>query len=144
MKFGSRLIVPALTALFCLETSSVVSDASASPHTDYMLKCMGCHGPQGTEVPNKVPPLKGHIARFLSAEGGRAYLVQVPGTRQTSLSDGAVAELLNWLIVNFDAEHMPPHFTPYTEAEVARLRDHSLQDVAAERLRLLKAMSPTP
>lgn len=114
--------------------------ASASPHTDYMLRCMGCHLPDGAETPGKVPPLKGHVAKFLAAEGGRAYLVQVPGTRQSALSNAAVADLLNWLVRNFDAADVPADFIPYTESEVAQLRTRRLPDVAAERARLLKSI----
>lgn len=127
-----------LTLLFCLS----VQTGSASPRTDYMLRCMGCHLPDGAETPGKVPPLKDHVARFLSAEGGRAYLVQVPGTRQSSLSDAAVADLLNWLVRHFDADHVPATFMPYSEAEVAALRRHRLADVAAERARLLDSLPP--
>lgn len=127
-----------LALLFCLSAET----GFASPRTDYMLRCMGCHLPDGAETPDKVPPLKDHVARFLSAEGGRAYLVQVPGTRQSSLSDGAVADLLNWLVTHFDAAHVPATFMPYTEAEVTALRRHRLPDVAAERARLLDSLPP--
>mgnify|MGYP003611148359 CR=1 FL=1 len=127
-----RLIVPLVAAL-ALSTA-----ATASPRTDYMLRCMGCHLPDGAETPGKVPPLKGHVAKFLAAEGGRAYLVQVPGTRQSALSNAAVADLLNWLVRNFDAEDVPADFIPYTESEVTQLRSHRLSDVAAERVRLLR------
>lgn len=130
----------AALALFIFCLSSQVG--FASPRTDYMLRCMGCHLPDGAETPGKVPPLKDHVARFLSAEGGRAYLVQVPGTRQSSLSDGAVADLLNWLVRHFDAAHVPATFMPYTEAEVTALRSHRLPDVAAERARLIESLPP--
>lgn len=126
----------ALAFLLCLGASA----ALASPRTDYMLRCMGCHLPDGAETPGKVPPLKDHVARFLSVEGGRAYLVQVPGTRQSVLSDKAVADLLNWLVTHFDAAHMPEGFTPYSEAEVRELRAHHLRDAAAERARLIERM----
>ena len=114
--------------------------ALASPRVDYMLHCMGCHTPDGSETPGKVPPLKGHVARFLAAEGGRAYLVEVPGTRQSALSNAAVADLLNWLVTHFDAEHVPQDFKPYTEAEVAGLRRQRIPDVMAERARLMREM----
>ncbi|MEN6542124.1 hypothetical protein [Parvibaculum sp.] len=129
-----RLIIP-LAAALALGTA-----ATASPRTDYMLRCMGCHLPDGAETPGKVPPLKGHVAKFLAADGGRAYLVQVPGTRQSALSNAAVADLLNWLVRNFDAADVPADFVPYTEAEIAQLRPHRLPDVAAERARLLKSI----
>ena len=116
--------------------------AMADPQTDYMLKCMGCHGPDGAEVVGKVPALKGHVARFLSVPGGRDFLVQVPGTRQSPLDDASVAALLNWLVKHFDAEHMPENFTPYTTEEVTELRRHKPAHVNEEREKLVDMMEP--
>lgn len=131
---GLRLCVIALSIV------AWTTAASASPRTDYMLKCMGCHGPEGAEVVGKVPPLKDSVARFLNVEGGRAYLVKVPGTRQTPLSDERVAKMLNWLLPHFDAQHMPKDFTPYTGDEVKALRAEPLADVMATRAQLIKAL----
>lgn len=115
--------------------------ASANPSIDYKLKCMGCHGPDGAEVVGKVPALKGNVARFLGAEGGRDYLVQVPGSRQSPLSDKALADLLNWLLPHFDTAHMPDDFTPYTEAEVKAARKGRLDNVSATREALLGVLA---
>ncbi len=113
---------------------------AASPHTDYMLKCMGCHGPDGEAVTGKVPPLKGNVAKFLNVDGGRAFLVQVPGTRQSPLKDKAVADLLNWLVVHFDKDNVPADFTPYTETEVKELRRHRIGNVVTTRASLMQAV----
>lgn len=102
---------------------------------------MGCHGPDGKEVIGKVPALKNNVARFLSVEGGRSYLVQVPGARQSPLSDEALAQLLNWLGPRFDAEDMPENFSPYTGAEVHSLRQTRLKDVSAIRARLMAMLA---
>ncbi|MGV8995763.1 MAG: c-type cytochrome [Parvibaculaceae bacterium] len=116
---------------------SLAGAAHADPQTDYMLKCMGCHGPDGAEVVGKVPALKDNVARFLSVEGGRAYIVQVPGARQSPLPDAAMAELLNWLGPRFDTAHMPKDFAPYSADEVHELRKTRLTDVSAIRARLI-------
>ena len=76
----------------------------------------------------------------VNVEGGRAYLVKVPGTRQTPLSDERVAKMLNWLLPHFDAAHMPKDFTPYTGDEVKALRAEPLADVMATRAQLIKAL----
>lgn len=115
--------------------------AQADPQTDYMLKCMGCHGPDGAEVAGKVPALKDNVARFFNTDGGRAYIVQVPGARQSTLSDQDLAVLLNWLGPRFDARHMPADFVPYTEAEVRTLRQTRLSDVEATRAGLMAALA---
>ncbi len=126
--------------LFSLIGFVASTGALATPHNDYMLKCMGCHGPDGAAVVGKVPPLKDHVARFLGVEGGRAFLVQVPGARQTPLNDKAVADLLNWLVVHFDSAHVPTDFVPYTEDEVKTLRAHRIGNVVTTRAELMRAI----
>tara|TARA_R110000868_G_scaffold3471_3_gene22274 strand:- start:6343 stop:6759 length:417 start_codon:yes stop_codon:yes gene_type:complete len=127
-------------ALIIALLAGMNTGAQATPHNDYMLKCMGCHGPEGAAVTGKVPPLKDHVARFLGVEGGRAFLVQVPGARQTPLNDKAVADLLNWLVVHFDAAHVPADFVPYTEQEVKTLRAHRIGNVVTTRADLMQAL----
>ena len=60
---------------------------AAGPEVDYALHCMGCHRQDGGGTEGKVPALKGSMGRFLSVPGGREFLVQVPGTSQSALSD---------------------------------------------------------
>ena len=111
---------------------------AAPPEIDYMLHCMGCHVADGTGAPDKVPSLRGYMARFLSLAEGRRYLVSIPGVTQTSLSDADVAALTNWMLARFDPEHLPEDFTPYTAEEVARYRREPLTEVSATRERLVE------
>lgn len=134
----------ALAGLAALALLAGAASAGASPRTDYMLKCMGCHGPDGAAVVGKVPALKDSVAQFLSVDGGRAYLVQVPGSRQSPLSDTAVADLLNWLLPHFDAAHMPADFQPFTGEEVTGLRAHRIPNVKTERARLIDEIDALP
>lgn len=106
---------------------------------NYTLHCMGCHKSDGSGQGHIVPSFRGNIGRFLSTPGGRDYLVRVPGTAQSLLSDRETAELLNWVVREFDAEHVPDDFRPYTAAEVGRLRAVPLPAPAAERKRLIQA-----
>ena len=52
--------------------------AHAGPRVDYMLHCMGCHLTTGEGDPPTVPSAA-KMALFLQVEGGRQYLVRVPG-----------------------------------------------------------------
>ena len=77
------------------------SAASAeTPQILYMLQCQGCHLADGTGAPGAVPSLEG-MGRFLSVPGGREYLVRVPGSAQSPLSDLELAEVLNWMLREF-------------------------------------------
>ena len=94
---------------------------------DYMLKCQGCHQPDGSGNATNTPPLKGEVARFLAVPGGREFLGRVPGVASTDLNDERLAELLNWTLYRFDAEHVPQGFRPYTAAEIGALRKAPLR-----------------
>jgi mono/diheme cytochrome c family protein len=101
-----------------------------------MVNCQGCHLPDGRGQPGKVPSLKGELARFLDVPGGRDFIVQVPGTANSKLSDADTAALLNWLVV----EMGPPRnsvFVPFSAREVARLRSQRIRDASATRAALI-------
>lgn len=96
-------------------------------HLDYMLKCQGCHQPEGGGDIARTPPLSGEVARFLQVPGGREFLARVPGVATVDLDDARLAQLLNWTIQRFDRANLPADFTPYSAEEIARLRRHPLR-----------------
>jgi hypothetical protein len=101
---------------------------------NFLLHCSGCHQPDGSGSPaNGIPDMRGRIGYFLSLPEGRAFLVQVPGTAQSSLGDGDTAELLNWMVGSLSMNEVPANFLPYTRDEVAQLRAKPLVDVSAVR-----------
>ncbi|WP_235927676.1 c-type cytochrome [Sandarakinorhabdus rubra] len=111
----------------------------AQARVDYMLKCQGCHQPDGAGNAINTPPLAGTVARFLTAPGGRQFVARVPGVAMVDLDDVRLAQLLNWTLQRFDASHLPAGFTPYTPAEIATLRRQPLRlDRAAVRAALMQ------
>jgi len=126
----------ALAALLAMAAGS----AAASPELDYMLQCQGCHLGDGTGKPPEVPSLAGFVGRFLGVPGGREYLVQVPGSAQSPLSDAELAGVLNWMIRRYGPERIAADFAPYTAAEVAGQRGSPLVDVATRRRSLIAAI----
>lgn len=116
-------------------------DSGNSPHVNYMLHCQGCHLPEGIGHPGLVPSLNGNVGKFLSAEGGRAYLVQVPGSAQSTLSDAELAEVLNWMLPRFDPKNTPQGFQAFTADEVNRYRTVRIQNVSEIRSDLLSRVS---
>ena len=106
-----------------------------TPRVNYMLQCQGCHGAEGRGAPGAVPSLEG-VGRFLRVPGGREYLVRVPGSSQSALTDAELAEVLNWIVGEFD----PGDFVPYAADEVARVRRPPLDDVDGVRRELLRGI----
>jgi hypothetical protein len=99
----------------------------AQARVDYMLKCQGCHQPDGAGNAVNTPPLAGMVARFLAVPGGRQFVARVPGVAMVDLDSVRLAQLLNWTLYRFDARHVPAGFTPYTPAEIAALRRRPLR-----------------
>lgn len=145
---GRTALAAGLSALLLLAgglAAASVADTNfpsngRSPQVNYMLECQGCHLPEGRGMPGAVPVMKGFIHRFLDVEGGREYLVKVPGVANSKLGDADIAALLNWSI-----ETMGPvprdGFRPYTTEEVARYRALRLTDVPGTRAALIDKMS---
>jgi hypothetical protein len=118
--------------------------ASADPQVDYMLNCRGCHGPDGAGAPGAAPSFRGQVAKFLWVPGGREYLIRVPGTAQSELSDARTAALLNWILHEFSPNELPADFVPYSAEEVTHFRRPPLTDVVAVRRDLIRAIKAHP
>ncbi|BAN48078.1 hypothetical protein [Metapseudomonas resinovorans] len=109
---------------------------------DYMLNCQGCHLPDGSGNPaRQVPAFPGQLGKFLGVPGGREYLVQVPGSALSGLSDEALADVLNWMLETFSAAELPTGFTPYTGAELHAWRQSPPADVERVRRELLERIA---
>lgn len=125
-----------------LATLATAPARGETAHVLYMLQCQGCHLPDGSGQAGSVPSLRGSIARFLALPDGRAYLVQVPGSASSRLSDAELAAVLNWMAQAFGPAAAAAAAVPYTEAEVAAHRRTPLDDVAPARAALLERMGP--
>ena len=120
-----------------------VADARQA-RTDYQLKCQGCHRPDGSGDDHSNPPMRGVVARFLTVPGGRAFIGRVPGVATVDLPDDRLANLVNWTLFQFDREHVPAGFRPYTADEIGRLRQNPLRlERAATRARLAAGFAKT-
>ena len=131
----------ALASLANAEDLIGVADSDRA-HLNYMLNCQGCHGQTGSaSMYGAVPAMENYVGYFLHVPGGRAFLVQVPGSANAAISDAALAELLNWILQTQSPEQLPSQFQPFTEAEIRDLRQHAEIDVSAKREKLVEAIS---
>lgn len=117
------------------------SQAEATePAVNYMLHCMGCHTPDGTGEPGRVPSLRNTLIPFAASAAGRKFLVQVPGSAQSTLTDAELAAVLNWMVSTLSAQPARQELRPFTAAEVAAYRSTPLVAVKAERARLMASL----
>jgi mono/diheme cytochrome c family protein len=128
-----------LITLLCVLLAPVVSAEEINERRaqfNYQLFCQGCHTPDGTGA-NAVPRMKDQVGYFLATPAGREYLVRVPGSATSALSDARLAEVLNWIVIEFAGASTPAEVKPYSAEEVGRLRQHPLNEVEQYRSQLL-------
>ncbi len=118
--------------------SAANAASGASPRTNYLLYCSGCHLPSGVGNPPNVPTLHDELGRMLVVEEMRPYLVQVPGSSQTPLTDADLAAVVNWMLYEFNADTLPEDFEPLTVEEVTEARKTILADPLKYRIRYWK------
>jgi mono/diheme cytochrome c family protein len=117
--------------------------AYGSPQQDYILYCMGCHGPQAEGVPGKVPPLAHALGRYMRSPAGRNYILRVPGAANSALSDAQLAGVLNWLAQTFDAQELSSDVPLFSAAEVTSQRHSPLPSVLATRREVVRELAAT-
>lgn len=120
MRFALALIV-----LF----SSAAATADVPVRETFQLHCSGCHGPDGRGDGRIVPDLR-LLGPLLAAEGGRAYLVRVPGVAQAPIDSAALAALLDFVLTELSGVD---GFEAFGATEVERLRRSPLLDPVGSR-----------
>ena len=124
------------------QTSSLIRAAAAGElnaaraHYNYQMFCQGCHTPNGIGA-QAVPRMKDTVGYFLQTQAGREYLVRVPGSATSALNSEALAEVLNWILLEFSGASANDNFDRYTAQEVAELRKSPLFEVENYRVQLL-------
>lgn len=137
MNASWRLVAAVLLVLAMAPVSALERPESKDVAQNYLLFCGGCHGDAGRGVPHKVPVLNGELGRFLRVEGGREFLLRVPGVANSQLSDAALTDVLNLCIEKFAAGGRGTSFIPYTVPEMTAARRQPLLSVAKARRELL-------
>jgi hypothetical protein len=105
-------------------------------HFNYQMFCQGCHTPDGTGAMS-VPRMRDQVGYFLETPEGREYLVRVPGSATSALNNDQLAEVLNWILVEFAGDSLAPDYRAYTAEEVGRMRREPLNEVEDYRAQLL-------
>lgn len=106
-------------------------------HFNYQMFCQGCHAPGGASVDERVPRMEGHVGTFISSTEGREFLVRVPGSATSVLDNEELAEVLNWIVLEFSGQSLNASFEHYTATEVGSLRKAPLNEVVNYRAQLL-------
>jgi len=131
MRIALLLVVLALSAL-------PAAAADEEVRANYLLACRGCHLADGSGVPPEVPSLQNTLGQFATNPEGRDYLVRVPGASQSRLNDAQLAEVINWVLTEFNVDTLPNDFQPFTATEVTLARKQILADPVKLRSSLVE------
>ncbi len=125
----------------------------------YKNNCLSCHQAGGQGIPGAFPPLANNVVKYsetnreyliAAVTGGLSGVIDVNGQNFNgvmpawkNLSDGDVADVLNYTIVNWDK---PASFKAFTAEEVAttRAKKLSLDDVLKLREMGSSPSEPSP
>lgn len=140
MKSLKRFAVIGVMTLCCLPLAAQEINPKRALD-NYIMLCRGCHLPDASGVPGSVPSIKDFAGHFLRVEGGREFLVQVPGSANSALNDEQLTELLNWLLLEFSKDQLPPDYRLFSVEEVSRLRKEPLVEVVNTRKNLVDAIA---
>ena len=77
------------------------------------------------------------VGYFLHVPGGREFIVQVPGAASAPISDQELADVMNWMLLNFSRNELPDPFEPYSAEEIGKLREEPLIDILQRREELI-------
>ena len=136
MRFWTAVI------LLTVSLSSFAALQASNPQSNYLLYCSGCHLVNGAGNHPNVPTLHDELGRMLSVPAMRAYLVQIPGAAQAPIDDAALADVINWVLRQWNSKTLPVDFEELTLEEVSAARREILADPLAYRIRHWKAFEP--
>ena len=117
--------------LLCISATTSANEILA--RQNYILNCQGCHLPDGSGSKGNVPKMNDFVGYFLHVPGGREFLVQVPGAASAPISDRELADVMNWMLLNFSRNELPDPFEPYSAEEIGKLREEPLIDILQRR-----------
>lgn len=121
-----------LLALLLLSAAQSALAGERRPEVNYVLRCAGCHGMDGTGAEKAgIPPFPGLVDAFFADQQGRLYLMHVPGVVANGLSDREIAEVMNYVV---DRWRKPgAEVRHFSTEEVTRLRTEQLDDLVGLR-----------
>ena len=108
--------------------------------TNYMLQCQGCHKASGSGMPPQTPDFHEHGNAFMHSDAGRRYWISVPGAANSPLTDGELADVLNYIaddIVKVD------NHKAFTAEEVHAHRGEKMTNVYEVRQHLIDSLAAT-
>ncbi len=87
--------------------------------------------------------MRDDLGKLVQVEGGRDYLVRVPGAAQSPISDRELQQIVNWILLEFNSSTLPEDFVPLSLEEVRAARADVLEDPLRYRRELWRRVTAT-
>jgi cytochrome c553 len=115
--------------------------AARSAPVNYILRCSGCHGMDGSgNTPAGIPDFRNYIGAFARDDEGRTYILHVPGIVNASLSDDEISAVINYVVTTWAGTSLRTGFVAFTAQEVAARRVRPVADVVRFRRRIVERL----
>jgi hypothetical protein len=138
--------VSVIAALLFAAAQSAPLLELTTPQSDYVEYCSGCHGMQGNSAPAEIPVLRDRVGYFMCTKDGRDYLIRLPNVAYSAISDNQeLADMMNFVVFGLGGASAPKGASPFTAAEVKRLRANALgtQSLIAARATVVDKLIST-
>jgi mono/diheme cytochrome c family protein len=120
------------------------SDAGAAERSataNFILRCSGCHGMDGSgSNAGGIPDFRNYIGFFAVDDDGRTYVLRVPGVLNASLSDSEISAVMNYVMTTWGGTSLRPGFVAFTPEEVAARRSRPVADVVQLRRQIVQRL----
>jgi cytochrome c553 len=130
------------TAVYAVLSGSFAVSADHSASSNFIQYCSGCHGQDGRGggVNSGIPDFRNFVGAYASDDGGRTYVLHVPGVVNTSLDDAEIAAVINYVMKTWGGTSLRAGFIPFTAREVTSRRARSVPDVVALRRQIVQRL----
>ena len=138
--------VSVIAALLFAAAQSAPLPELTTPQSDYVEYCSGCHGMQGNSAPAEIPVLRDRVGYFMCTRDGRDYLIRLPNVAYSAITDNQeLADMMNFVVFGLGGASAPKGASPFTAAEVKRLRANALgtQSLIAARATVVDKLIST-
>jgi mono/diheme cytochrome c family protein len=124
----------ALVASLVAGSVALAETAHRMPRTNFILRCVGCHGMDGAgSEKGGIPDFRNYVGAFSRDEAGRTYVMHVPGVVNANLTNAEIADIMNYVMKTFGGPSLPDDYRPFDKAEVDRLRAVPVKDIVGLR-----------
>ena len=115
--------------------------AERSATTNFILRCSGCHGMDGSgSNAGGIPDFRNYIGSFAVDDDGRTYVLRVPGVLNANLSDSEIAAVINYVMTTWGGTSLRAGFVAFTPEEVAARRSRPVADVVQLRRQIVERL----